>query len=132
MQKEAFPFDRQIPQQNGRTKMAAKYELKTTANGKYIFNLKAGNGEVILTSQQYKAASYAKKGIASVKKNGPQKERFEIKDAANGQVYFVLKAANSQVIGKSELYPSKAVAEKGIASVMKNAADAAVVEKADA
>ena len=112
--------------------MAAKYELKKAANGKYIFNLKAGNGEVILTSQLYKAASYAKKGIASVIKNGPQKERFEIKDAANGQVFFVLKAANSQVIGKSEFYPTKAIAEKGIASVMKNAAAATIVEKADA
>ena len=110
--------------------MAAKYELKKTANGKYIFNLKAGNGEVILTSQLYKAASYAKKGIASVMKNGPQKERFEIKDAANGEQFFVLKAANSQVIGKSETYPTKQALQKGIASVKKNAPEAAIVEVA--
>ena len=49
--------------------MAAKFELKVTANNKYMFNLKAGNGEIILTSQQYKAIAYAKRGIASVKKN---------------------------------------------------------------
>ena len=108
--------------------MAAKYEIKATANGKFIFNLKAGNGEIILTSQQYKAIGYAKKGIASVQKNGADAKRFEIKEAANGQVYFVLKAANSQIIGKSEFYPNKAIAEKGIASVMKNAAATAIAE----
>ena len=52
--------------------MPGKFEIKTTSNGKFFFNLKAANGEVILTSQQYKALAYAKKGIASVKANAPE------------------------------------------------------------
>ena len=112
--------------------MAGKFELKATANGKFVFNLKAGNGEIILSSQMYKAAEYAKKGIASVKKNAADRARFEIKDAANGEVFFVLKAANAQIIGKSETYPTKVIAEKGIASVMKNAPEAVIVDQTEA
>ena len=61
--------------------MPGKFEIKTTAKGKFFFNLKAANGEVILTSQQYKALAYAKKGVASVQKNAADAARFEIKDA---------------------------------------------------
>ena len=107
--------------------MAGKFEIKACANGKFMFNLKAANGEIILTSQQYKALAYAKKGIASVIKNAAD-NRFEIKEAKNGESYFVLKAKNTQVIGQSETYPTKAALEKGMASVVKNAADAKIVE----
>ena len=110
--------------------MAAKFELKVAANGKFYFNLKAGNGEVILSSLMYKAKPYALRGIASVKKNAADDVRYEVKDAANGEQFFVLKAANSQVIGKSETYPTKQALQKGIASVKKNAPDAAIVEVA--
>ena len=108
--------------------MAGKFELKTAANGKFFFNLKAGNGEIILSSQMYSAKPSAKKGIASVKKNAADEKRFEVKEAANGEIFFVLKAANTQVIGKSETYPTKQALQKGIASVMKNAPDAPIVE----
>ena len=112
--------------------MAGKFEIKATANGKFIFNLKAGNGEVILTSQMYKSLVGAKRGIASVKKNAADAARFETKTAKNGEVFFVLKARNSQVIGQSETYPNEAVLKKGVASVQKNAPDATIVEIAEA
>lgn len=112
--------------------MAGKFEIKTAANGKFIFNLKAGNGEVILTSQMYKSLVGAKRGIASVKKNAVDAARFETKTAKNGEVFFVLKARNSQVIGQSETYPNEAVLKKGVASVQKNAPDAKIVEIAEA
>ena len=107
--------------------MAAKFEIKES-KGKFMFNLKAANGEVILTSQMYKAKQYAKRGIESVKKNAVDDARFECKDAKNGEKFFVLKAKNTQVIGKSETYPTEAALKKGIASVKKNAPIAAVVE----
>ena len=44
--------------------MPGKFELKTASNGKFFFNLKAANGEVILTSQQYKDIASAKKGTS--------------------------------------------------------------------
>jgi len=106
--------------------MAGKFVLTTAKNGQFMFNLKAGNGEIILTSEMYTTKSAAQNGIESVQKNGGMEERFERKEAKNGQFYFTLKAANHQVIGKSELYKAKASMENGIKSVMKNAADAKV------
>jgi hypothetical protein len=108
--------------------MAGKFVIKAAANGKFVFNLKAGNGEVILTSQMYKSLAGAKRGIASVQRNAADAARFETKTAKNGEVYFVLKARNAQIIGQSETYPSEAVMKKGIASVQKNAPEAAIVE----
>lgn len=106
--------------------MAAKFEIATAKNGQFVFNLKAGNGEVILTSEMYTTKTAAQNGIASVQKNGGSDDRFERKEAKNGQHYFVLKAANHQVIGKSQMYKSATSMESGIKSVMKNAADAKI------
>ena len=48
-----------------------RYEKKTASNGKYHFNLKAGNHQVIGSSQLYATEQSRDKGIASVKTNGP-------------------------------------------------------------
>ncbi len=106
--------------------MAAKFELKKTATGKFHFNLKAGNGEVILSSEVYESKSAAENGIASVKTNAPADAQYERKTSARNEPYFVLKAANQQVIGRSEMYASAAACENGIASVKKNAVEAVV------
>jgi uncharacterized protein YegP (UPF0339 family) len=108
--------------------MAAKFEIKQSESGKYHFNLKAGNGEPILSSQMYADKNGAKNGVESVKKNAADDGRFERKTAKNGSPYFVLKAANAEVIGTSEMYSSTSAMENGIASVKKNAPDAGVVE----
>lgn len=111
--------------------MAGKFELKNAGNGKqFLFNLKAGNGETILTSELYEAKASALNGIESVRKNAPDDARYDRKTAKDGSPFFVLKAANGQPIGKSELYSSPAAMENGIASVKKNAPDAAVDDKA--
>ena len=108
--------------------MAGKFEVKKAKNGKYYFNLKAGNGEIILTSQMYADMGGCSNGIESVKTNSASEDQFESLEDKNGNPYFVLKAKNSQVIGKSESYSSKASLKKGIASVMRNAPEARVVE----
>jgi len=101
--------------------MAATYDLKHGASGeKYRFNLKTGNGEVILVSETYESKEGALKGIESVKENSPHDERFERKNTKRSEPYFVLKAANGQIIGMSEMYSSEAACENGIASVKKN------------
>lgn len=48
-----------------------RYEKKTASNGKFYFNLKAGNHQVIGSSQMYASEPSRDKGIASVKTNGP-------------------------------------------------------------
>ena len=106
--------------------MASKFEIKKTANGKFHFNLKAGNGEVILSSEVYESKGAAENGIASVKTNAAADAQFERKASAKNEPYFVLKAANHEVIGRSEMYSSASSCENGIASVKTNAATAAI------
>lgn len=109
--------------------MAAKYVISKAKNGKFHFVLKAGNGEVILSSQMYADLAGANTGIASVKENGPQEARYQKLASTKGEPYFNLVAANGQVIGKSEMYSSERARDNGIASVMKNSAGAAVDDR---
>ncbi len=51
--------------------MAGKFELKTTKSGQFMFNLKAGNGQIIATSEHYTTKAAALNGIESVKTNAP-------------------------------------------------------------
>ncbi len=108
--------------------MSAKFEIKRSKNDKFLFNLKAGNGEVILTSEMYEAKASALTGIESVKTNAPNDQRYERKTSSQNQPYFVLKASNGQVVGQSEMYSSTSAMEDGITSVKKNAPAAAVVD----
>jgi uncharacterized protein YegP (UPF0339 family) len=111
-------------------KMAGKFELNTSANGKFYFNLKASNGQIILSSEMYESKSGAEGGIASVKKNAGDDARYERRTSTNGSPFFVLKAGNGEVIGRSETYSSTAAVDTGIASVKANAPDAAIAETA--
>ena len=108
--------------------MAGKFEIKAGKNGKFRFNLKASNGQIILSSEAYDSRKGAESGIASVKKNAGNDGRFERKTAKDGSFFFVLKAANGEPIGKSEMYKTKRSMENGIASVGKNAPEAPVVD----
>ena len=104
------------------------YELKVAKDGQFMFNLKAANGQVILTSELYKTKASAENGIASVQKNGVDAKNFEYRVAKNDKPYFILKAANHQEIGRSQYYSSQAAAEKGVESVMNNASSAVIKE----
>ena|SRR6266700_551922 len=110
--------------------MSAKFELKKSKDGQFMFNLKAANGEVILTSELYKEKSSAENGVASVKANAAADANYERKTASNGEPFFVLKAANKQIIGKSELYSSQPAMERGIDSVKKNGPTAVLQDHA--
>lgn len=107
--------------------MAGKFELFKDAKGEFRFRLRSGNGEIVLASEGYKQISSAQNGIESVKKNAGDPARYEKKTSASGKPYFVLKAANNQVIGNSEMYESEAARDAGIASVGK-AADGAPID----
>jgi uncharacterized protein len=102
--------------------MAGYFQLNTSAAGKFSFSLKAGNHEVILTSQVYASKHDALEGIESVRKNSPIAERFERKMAKDKSPYFVLHADNGRTLGRSEMYSGAAAMENGIQSVMSNGA----------
>ena len=109
-------------------KIMGKFEIKTRKNGEFQFNLKATNGQVILTSEGYKTKASCLNGVESVKKNSQDQKRFEIKEASNGKPYFNLMASNGQVIGSSQMYANQVNMKNGIASVMKNAPEAPIVD----
>ncbi|WP_336686878.1 YegP family protein [Chryseobacterium bernardetii] len=106
-----------------------KFVITRRVNKEYQFNLKAKNGEIILTSEGYVQKASCHKGIESVKLNSLEDSRYERKVSVNDKDYFVLKARNGEIIGKSQLYSSKTVMENGIASVKSNALDAEIVDE---
>ncbi|MBO5517465.1 MAG: YegP family protein [Firmicutes bacterium] len=118
-----------------------KFVIKETKTG-FTFRLKAGNGEVIGTSEVYKALDTCKNGCASVAKNAPvaniedqtvegfekQKHpKFEVYTDKAGETRFRLKASNGEIILASEGYTAKKSCLNGIESVKKNAPDAEIV-----
>jgi hypothetical protein len=106
-----------------------KFVVTTRKNGEFQFNLKANNGQVILTSEGYSSKTNCLNGIESVKKNSTDDSKFEMKTSSNKKFFFNLKASNGQVIGSSEMYESEASRSKGIASVKENAPGAVVSDE---
>lgn len=103
-----------------------KFVISKRKNGEFQFNLKAGNGQTILSSEGYTTKVNCENGIESVRKNSQVDARFERKTATNGKAYFNLKATNGQIIGTSEMYESEAGRDNGIASVKSNAPEATI------
>ncbi len=101
--------------------MAAKFEIRKSTSGQFLFNLKAANGQVILSSELYKEKEGALNGIESAQRNAVDKDRYERKTSKDGKPYFLLVAGNGEIIGRSEMYESMKAMENGIASVTRNA-----------
>ena len=108
--------------------MAGKFELYKDKAGEFRFRLKAGNGEVVLTSEGYSSRAGAINGVESVKKNAADTALFEATETKGGKFRFNLKAANHQVIGTSQNYDSAASRDNGIGAVGRAAAGAEVVD----
>ena len=62
--------------------MAGKFEIKKRTDGQYYFSLKAGNGEIIATSESYRQKASAVKGIESVRRNAPAAKIVDISGEA--------------------------------------------------
>ncbi len=120
-----------------------KFIVKQTSTG-YKFDLAAGNGEVIATSEVYASEASCLNGIESVVKcaavadtedqtadtvEEKKHPKFEMYTDKTGEFRFRLKARNGEVIAVSEGYKSKSGCENGIASVIKNAAAAEIEKK---
>jgi len=97
-----------------------KFEINKAKNGEHFFNLKADNGQTILTSQMYTSKSGCFNGIESVRQNSRDDGNFERKVSTNSKHCFNLKAANGLVIGTSQMYEGTSGMENGIESVKKN------------
>jgi len=123
--------------------MASKFVIREIKEG-FLFDLKAANGEVVLSSQVYSSLATCKNGIESVKQNAPdaavedqtiegfteeKNPKFEIYLYKNGDYRFRLNAKNGQVIGSGERYKSKTGCQNGIQSIKKNSVGAVIIEE---
>ena len=123
-----------------------KFVIKPTKNGGFMFNLKAGNGEVIAVSEIYNSLEACKNGINSVITNAPvaaledqtvegfateKNPKFEMYTDKAGEFRFRLKAKNGQIIATGEGYKAKAGCKNGIESIRKNVVDAKIEEEKD-
>ncbi len=121
-----------------------KFVVKTTKSGAYVFNLKAGNGEVIATSESYSSEATCLAGVESVRKNAVAAKledqtvagfetvtnpKFEVYTDKAGEYRFRLKARNGEIIAVGEGYKAKASCLNGIESIRKNAPEAEVVKE---
>ncbi len=119
-----------------------KFVIKPAKSGGYVFNLKAGNGEIIANSEVYNSLDACKNGVQSVKTNAPEaaledqtaegyatekNPKFEMYTDKAGEFRFRLKAKNGQIIATGEGYKAKSGCKNGIESIRKNATDAEVV-----
>ncbi len=120
-----------------------KFVVRATSTG-FKFDLKAGNGEVIATSEVYTTEASCLNGVESVKKNAPaaavenqtvegyaqeKHPKFEVYADKAGEFRFRLKATNGQIIAVSEGYKAMAGCLNGIESVKKNAPEAEIVKE---
>ena len=118
-----------------------KFVIRETASG-FKFDLKAGNGQVVATSEVYTTLAACKNGVESVQKNAPiagienqtkegyetvKHPKFEVYTDKAGEYRFRLKATNGEIIAVSEGYKAEDSCLNGIESTKKNAADAEVV-----
>jgi len=111
------------------------FELKKTSSGQYHFNLKSGNGRILLASEMYETKAAAIAAIELLRQEAADAEvpvvggsRFELKKTKSGQFHFNLKAPNGQIILASEMYESKDAALSGIESVRRNSGDSPLAD----
>ncbi|GAL85561.1 hypothetical protein MYP_2790 [Sporocytophaga myxococcoides] len=105
-------------------------KFQVNRSTQYYYRLKARNGENILSGEGYTTKQSCLNGIASVKANAPYDSKYERKISTNNYYYFVLKAANGEVIGVSEMYTTIQARENGIEAVKRDAPTAPIEDLA--
>jgi len=129
LEEEVAMKEKEIEGLSAVTVHQGKFVISRTKGGGNHFNLLATNGQVILTSLMHDTMADCENGIAAVRENCTDDNRFERKTSSNNKQFFNLTSSNGQIIGKSEMYESSANMEKGIASVKRNGSSTTVVEE---
>lgn len=100
------------------TRRGARFTLFEGQNGLYYFNLKAANGQIVLSSQAYSSEAAAMNGCFAVAEAGTESKNYSVKSSKDHGAYFVLKGNNGEVIGTSESYYSASNARRARNSVI--------------
>jgi uncharacterized protein YegP (UPF0339 family) len=129
LEKEVAEKDTELKNLSSESGHIGKYAISNTKGGGNHFNLKATNGQIILTSLMHSSMAECTDAIESVRVNCSDDNRYERKISSNNKHFFNLTSSTGQVIGKSEMYESAAGMENGIASVKKNGLSTIIVEE---
>ena len=114
-----------------------KFEIKRANDGSYVFNIRAGNTQIIAKSQTYSSMTACKNGIESIGKNAPvaniedqtlktinieRLPKFQIYLDKAGKYRFNLIATNgNNILSCTQGYNHKSSCKNGIKSVINNA-----------
>ena len=99
----------------GEAASAGKLSFWQATDGQWHFNLKSGNGGVLLTSEAYTSRTGAINGALSVLENGVDDAMYTVNKTATG--YNVhLNAANHESIAFSQVYSTKSSATRAVTS----------------
>jgi uncharacterized protein YegP (UPF0339 family) len=111
---------------------AARFEIFQGLDDEFRFNVVALNGEAVLRSEGYASKQKAQQGVDSIKANAPDESKYDVRETRDDRFYFNLKAANGEVIGTSEIYSTRANAQRGADTVRQLVRDANRVAAVDA
>jgi len=99
----------------GEAAAAGKLGFWQATDGQWHFNLKSGNGAILLTSEAYTSRTGAINGALSVLDNGVDSTQYAVTKTATG--YNVhLKAGNNESIAFSQVYSTKSSATRAVTS----------------
>ncbi len=110
--------------------MPAHFEISQYTDGQFYFNLRTEDNDVIFISEGYPTKASAENGIDTVRENAPLEARYVRDLSPSEQPYFVLKASNGEVLGRSHLYTSPGAMERGIARLKAAAPTAGICHAA--
>jgi len=96
---------------------------KNKKSQQFHYRLKAANGQVILQGRSYETKKESARAIESVLLNGNDESRYEVKESADGEKFFILTSSTGEVIGRSQHYKSESGLKNGIMSVGNNIAN---------
>jgi uncharacterized protein len=95
--------------------MNGKYTVSLVGTSEYHWGLTARNAQTMLTSKIYAAKAGAETGIETCRENSANEARYERVGANDSRYYFLLRAADGEIIGTSETYHTLHAREQAIA-----------------
>jgi uncharacterized protein YegP (UPF0339 family) len=105
-----------------------QFEIIKDTDGRFRFQFRAGDNEIVLSSEAYMTKDSCIKGIESVRHNSANRSRFDALDSPDRKMYFNLRAANGRVVGVSQMYGSMEARDKGIKMVHDEASKAKIAD----
>jgi uncharacterized protein YegP (UPF0339 family) len=96
----------------------ARVEVLATATGEHRFHVHAKDGAILLSSETYVTEAAAYNGALAVQQAGRARASYSIRQTAAGASYFVLQAANGEIVGTSPRYATREAADGAIASLI--------------